>query len=129
MIQVADKIDPNLDIGVQSDSSSDSSSSSSSSGSSSEESDNDEPQDDESVSQEQTHPNADDEDESDSNHVHSVRHDDEKLVNNKSLHEDADEYLNSSNVKKRKIDQDTNCNVKDTNYNRELTTKNAKNYK
>ena len=44
LIELADRIDPSMDIGVQSDSSSDSSSSSSSSGSSnSEDSDDDEP--------------------------------------------------------------------------------------
>jgi hypothetical protein len=116
-----------LDIGVQSDSSSDSSSSSSSSGSSSEESDNDDHQEEEEndISHEQSCIRND---ESDSNHVQTTKIDTDKNFINKSVHEDADEHLNSS-IKKRKLDQDTNCNVKDTNFNRELTTNNAKNYK
>ncbi|CAF0909213.1 unnamed protein product [Brachionus calyciflorus] len=93
LIEIADKIDPNMDIGVQSDSSSDSSSSSSS-----------ESSDSESESDEENHVNK------------SPR----KLANltngNIVNHTDDDQ----SHAKKRKVDDDQNCAVKNANLNREL---------
>jgi histone arginine demethylase JMJD6 len=112
LTQIADKCDPNLDIGVQSDSSSDSSSSSSSGSSSGEESD----QSNEEEEELESNKNDQIPDEHDSSGRSKIL-----SYNMHSVHEDAHET-----VKKRRIDNDSDstCNAKDTNFNRELITNN-----
>nr|QDF21459.1 bifunctional arginine demethylase and lysyl-hydroxylase JMJD6 [Brachionus koreanus] len=91
LIEIADKIDPNMDIGVQSDSSSDSSSSSSSSESESE--------------------SESESDKSDQENVKSPK----KLKNSNNSNCFVDQSMN----KKRKLENEQNCAVKNSNLNRE----------
>ncbi len=100
LIKIADKIDPNMDIGVQSDSSSDSSSSSSSS--SSESSSEDE----------------------------EIESNDKKRLpssiqseNNKKIKYENSIKINSEEDSDTDNSSDTNCNAKDSHLNREFNSK------
>lgn len=92
LIEIADKIDPNMDIGVQSDSSSDSSSSSSSSGSESESESESEKSDEDTA----------------------------KTANKSKNSNGGSNHLEQeSNPKRRKCENEQNCVVKNSNLNRE----------
>ncbi len=102
LIKIADTIDPNMDIGVQSDSSSDSSSSSSSSSSSDESSSEDE-----------------------------KLNDKKRLPSSTTENENSKKFKYENSTKTKSSDQesdsdnssDTNCNAKDSHLNREFNSK------
>lgn len=112
LIKIADKIDPSMDIGVQSDTSSDSSSSSSSSSSSESESDGEE---------------SDDIDHSLTNNNNSNGRTHNHRTYSNNYDNDLDEN-SSSHLKKRKTD-DNDCNVKDINTLREYSDNSHKRMK
>ena len=101
LIEIADRIDPNMDIGVQSDSSSDSSSSSSSSESSSEESESEE---------------------------EPVKNGPRQNGHGRDESGDESPCEDERPVKKRKPteDNESTCNAKDGHLNRELSSKNCR---